>query len=71
MFIYLIVNHETGKYYIGQHKGKSLKKYLQTKLSNARYQENGRSRLFNSMRKYPQSPYSASSRQYKGLSAVI
>lgn len=55
MFIYLIVNHETGKYYIGQHKGKSLKKYLQTKLSNARYQENGRSRLFNSMRKYPQS----------------
>ena len=55
MFIYLIVNRETGKYYIGQHKGNNLKKYLQTKLSSARHHHNGQSHLFNSMRKYPQS----------------
>ncbi len=55
MFIYLIVNHETGKYYIGQHKGNNLQKYLKTKLSSARHQKSGKSHLFNSMRKYPQS----------------
>ena len=54
MFIYLIVNHKTGKYYVGQHKGNNLKKYLQTKLSGARHQKNGKSHLFNAMRKYPQ-----------------
>ena len=55
MFIYLIVNHVTGKYYVGQHKGNNLKKYLQTKMSSARYRHRGNSHLFNSMRKYPQS----------------
>lgn len=55
MFIYLIVNHETGKYYVGQHKGNNLKKYLQKKLSSARHQHSGQSHLFNAMRKYPQS----------------
>ena len=55
MFIYLIVNHKTGKYYVGQHKGNNLRKYLQTKLSAARHQHNGSSHLFNAMRKYPQS----------------
>jgi hypothetical protein len=53
MFIYLIANHDTGKYYIGQHKGNSLKKYLQTKFSDARHGRGGSSRLFNSMRKHP------------------
>jgi len=37
MFIYLIVNHTTGKYYVGQHKGDNLKKYLQRKFSEARH----------------------------------
>jgi hypothetical protein len=55
MFIYLIVNHVTGKYYVGQHKGNNIKKYLQTKMSSARYRHRGNSHLFNSMRKYPQS----------------
>jgi hypothetical protein len=54
MFIYLIVNHETGKYYVGQHKGKNLQHYLQQKMSSARH-KTGSSHLFNSMRKYPQS----------------
>ena len=52
MFIYLIVNHETGKYYVGQHKGNNLKKYLQTKLSAARHHCGGNSHLFASMRKH-------------------
>ena len=54
MFIYLIVNHETGKYYVGQHKGDNLKKYLQTKFSHARHdRDKGHSYLYNSMRKHP------------------
>lgn len=54
MFIYLIVNHETGKYYVGQHKGNNLKKYLQQKFSAARYNEGkGGSYLFASMRAHP------------------
>lgn len=53
MFIYLIVNHTTGKYYVGQHKGNNLRKYLQDKLSHSKYKTAGRSRLFNSMRKNP------------------
>ena len=57
MFIYLIVNHITGKYYIGQHKGNNLKKYLQQKVSQAWYElkrkGHGRgSHLFNSIRKH-------------------
>lgn len=53
MFIYLIVNHETGKYYVGQHKGNNLKKYLQKKFSDARHNHGGKSRLYNSMRTHP------------------
>jgi hypothetical protein len=53
MFIYLIVNHETGKYYVGQHKGNNLKKYLQQKFHHAQKGISSRSRLYNSMRKHP------------------
>ena len=52
MFIYLIVNHITGKYYVGQHKGNNLKKYLQDKFAAAKRKTSGNSHLFNSMRKY-------------------
>jgi hypothetical protein len=53
MFIYIITNSATSKVYIGQHKGNSLKKYLQTKLSDASKHRGGQSRLYNSMRKHP------------------
>lgn len=53
MFIYLIVNHETGKYYVGQHKGQSLKKYLQQKFHHAKTGISEHSRLFRSMRAHP------------------
>lgn len=53
MFIYLIVNHITGKYYVGQHKGANLKQYLQKKFYYARTHRNGTSYLFASMRKHP------------------
>jgi|GEM_PF-3015303 len=52
MFIYLIVNRITGKYYVGQHKGLDLKRYFQKKFSQAR-NNRGSSHLFNSMRKHP------------------
>ena len=52
MFIYVITNSDTGKVYIGQHKGHNLKKYLQDKLSHAKYRR-GKSILFSSMRKHP------------------
>jgi hypothetical protein len=55
MFIYMIVNRLSGKYYIGQHKGKSLQAYLGSKLWDSRHQRSGRSYLYNSMRKYPDS----------------
>lgn len=63
MFIYLIVNHVTGKYYVGQHKGTNLKKYLQQKLSQAWYElkrkgHGGGSYLFASMRKHLPSVWS-------------
>ncbi len=53
MFIYLIVNRETGKYYVGQHKGSDLRKYLQQKFSHAQRGVSSASRLYNSMRKHP------------------
>ena len=53
MFIYLIVNRKTGKYYVGQHKGDNLRKYLQQKFHHAQNGISGHSRLFNSMRKHP------------------
>ncbi len=52
MFIYLIANRITGKYYVGQHKGTNLKKYLQQKLSHAKRGESERSHLYASMRKH-------------------
>ena len=53
MFIYVIVNSETLKLYVGQHKGKNLRQYLQQKLSEARRGFSGRSHLYASMRKHP------------------
>jgi group I intron endonuclease len=58
MFIYLIVNHVTWKIYVGQHKGTNLKKYLQDKLSHAKYKTAGQSYLFRSMRKHPKDAWS-------------
>lgn len=58
MFIYCIVNSETLKIYIGQHKGSNLQKYLQTKFSDARKGRSGSSHLFNAMRKYSKSVWS-------------
>lgn len=55
MFIYLIVNHETGKYYVGQHKGTNLQKYLQQKFSHAQREISKGSHLYNSMRAHPDS----------------
>jgi len=52
VFIYLIVNHITGKYYVGQHKGPDLQRYLRYKFSDARNYR-GSSYLFNSMKKHP------------------
>jgi len=52
MYIYLIVNHVTGKYYVGQHKGNNLKRYLQQKFGHAKRGESSRSYLYNSMRKH-------------------
>ena len=56
MFIYLIVNHDTGKYYVGQHKGNNLKKYLQQKFHHAQKGISSSSRLYRSMRAHPD-PY--------------
>jgi hypothetical protein len=53
VFIYLIVNHETGKYYVGQHKGNNLKKYLQQKFNHAQSGVSENSKLFRSMRAHP------------------
>lgn len=58
MFIYLIVNHVTGKYYVGQHKGNSLKQYLQQKLYEANKRLKARSHLYASMRKHGREAFS-------------
>jgi hypothetical protein len=58
MFIYLIVNQATGKYYVGQHKGNNLRKYLQTKISDANRNRGGNSYLYASMRKHPKEAWS-------------
>src|SRR5208337_4945940 len=52
MFIYLIVNHITGKYYVGQHKGGNLKQYLQKKFYEAERKLGGRRHLYKTMRKH-------------------
>ena len=53
MFIYLIAHHETGRYYVGQHKGNNLKKYLQQKFHHAQRGISSNSRLYRSMRAHP------------------
>lgn len=58
MYVYVIRNSATGKVYIGQHKGDNLKKYLQTKLSDAAKYRGGSSHLFASMRKHPKEVWS-------------
>ena len=57
MFVYLIANHVSGKYYVGQHKGNDLKHYLQQKLCAA-WHYKGRSHLFAAMMKYPRDSWS-------------
>jgi len=52
MYIYLIVNHITGKYYVGQHKGNNLRQYLQKKFYDASHGRGGSSYLYASMRKH-------------------
>jgi len=54
MNIYLIVNHATGRYYVGQHKGNNLKKYLHDKFTTAKRKLFGSSRLFAAMRSHPE-----------------
>jgi group I intron endonuclease len=58
MFIYIIVNNLTLKFYIGQHKGDDLLQYLQEKINHAHYYPNKRSHLYAAMRKYPKSVWS-------------
>jgi len=63
MYVYVIRNSATGKVYIGQHKGTDLRKYLQIKFGQARYElkrkgKGGGSHLFASMRKHPKEVWS-------------
>jgi hypothetical protein len=58
MFVYVIVNSETLKIYIGQHKGNNLRKYLQDKFADAKYRQNKRSHLYAAIRKYDRSVWS-------------
>jgi hypothetical protein len=58
MFIYLIANHITGKYYIGQHKGRDLRKYLHKKFWEAEHGLGGSSHLYAAIRKYGRSSFS-------------
>jgi group I intron endonuclease len=62
MFIYVIVNSETLKIYVGQHdlgrRSLSLQQYLQRKFAAARHHEVGGSHLYNAMRKYPRDSWS-------------
>jgi GIY-YIG catalytic domain len=58
MFVYVIVCSESLKIYIGQHKGKNLRQYLQQKLSEASRGLSSRSHLYNAMRKYPRDSWS-------------
>jgi hypothetical protein len=59
MFVYVIVNSETLKIYIGQHKHKDLGKYLSRKFWDANHHTTGtRSRIYASMRKHPREVWS-------------
>ena len=52
MFVYLIVNDANWKIYVGKHQGNNLKKYFQTKISDALRLRGGSSHLFAAIRKY-------------------
>jgi group I intron endonuclease len=52
MLVYVIVNDVTLKLYIGKHKGNNLKKYFQTKISDALHYQGGSSHLFAAIRKH-------------------
>jgi GIY-YIG catalytic domain len=58
MFVYVIVNSENLKIYIGQHKGNNLQKYLKQKISHALHGEAAGSHLYKAMRKYSQAVWS-------------
>jgi len=58
MLIYTIVNSESLKLYVGQHKGQNLRKYMQTKISDATHQVHLRSHLYAAMRQYPKDTWS-------------
>jgi hypothetical protein len=58
MFIYMIVNHVTGKYYVGQHKGANLRQYLQQKFYEARKRLSAKSHLYASIRKHGRDAFS-------------
>ena len=58
MFVYVIVNSETQKIYVGQHKGRNLQKYLHQKISHALHGEAVGSHLYSAMRKYPRNVWS-------------
>lgn len=58
MFVYVIVCSETLKIYVGQHKGKNLRQYLQQKQSEARHRLAARSHLYAAMRKYSEETWS-------------
>ncbi len=59
MFVYVIVNKETLKLYIGKTISKNLTQYLQKKVWDAQKGRwNGRSRLFAAMQKYPSTVWS-------------
>ncbi len=56
MFIYLITCIDTGKYYVGQHSGSDLYKYLRTKYNSRHRWKNNH--LLSAMRKYPINSFS-------------
>jgi GIY-YIG catalytic domain-containing protein/NUMOD3 motif-containing protein len=58
MFVYVIVNSETLKIYVGQHKRNCLQKYLKQKISHAIRGESERSHLYAAMRKHPKECWS-------------
>jgi len=53
MFVYVIVNTESLKLYVGQHRGTNLQKYLQQKYWDAHYYSGKRSHIYAAMRAYP------------------
>jgi group I intron endonuclease len=58
MFVYVIVNSETLKIYVGQHKGTNLRQYLQQKMYEAKRGISTRSHLYASMRIHPHGVWS-------------